>query len=854
MTVTNTEPAVVADSISAAPLHEVTSRAEYDYTARPIAHGKFIYVGNKKFWAKGVTYGAFRPDDKDLEYQDDSIIEQDFAHMAASGINTVRIPHTMPPRSLLDIAQRYGLRVMVGLSAEQYAGYLIDKENAPDVEAIIREKVRSVAGHPALLCYAVGNEISAPMVRWIGRRRVERYIERIYRAIKKEDPDGLVTYVNYPTTEYLQLPFLDLVAFNVYLEAEDRLSAYLARLQNIAGERPLLMSEIGLDSIRNGEDGQAGSLEWQIRTAFSAGCAGVFVFAWTDEWYRGETAVDDWAFGLTTASREAKPALEVVTRIFDNVPFPADIEWPRFTVVVCSYNGERTIVDTLEGLKDLEYPNYEVIVVNDGSTDSTADIAARYDVRLISTENRGLSNARNTGWQEATGEYVAYIDDDAYPDPHWLHYLAWTFMHTDYIGVGGPNLAPPGDGPIAECIANAPGGPIHVLITDTEAEHIPGCNMSFRRDALAAIDGFDPRYRAAGDDVDLCWRLQDNVGKIGFNAAAMVWHHRRNSVLTYWKQQNGYGKAEALLEEKWPEKYNAMGHTSWAGRLYGNGVMLPLWGRDRVYHGVFGSTPFQSLHPASPGLLAALPMMPEWYFIVALLLTLSFVGLSWSPLLYAVPVLLVAVALPLAQAFKSASGATFMYSNRTWRELTGPYLTTVAMYIMQPIARLRGRIIHGLTPWRFGFDKTSVKPWPWSEAIWTEQWAEPESRGQWLASTLGNEGLRVVYAGPYDGWDFDIAGGVLGGVRVLTAVEDHGGGAQYIRVRARPLWSFGALASLLIFLMLFVAAVVNGAWFGGAVLFILTAIVGMRAIQESAFTMAALQQSVSELKSTLSGD
>ena len=60
--------------------------------------------------------------------------------------------------------------------------------------------------------------------------------------------------------------------------------AYLARLQNIAGDRPLLMSEIGLDSLRHGAETQARVLDWQIRSAFAAGCAGAFVFAWTDEW------------------------------------------------------------------------------------------------------------------------------------------------------------------------------------------------------------------------------------------------------------------------------------------------------------------------------------------------------------------------------------------------------------------------------------------------------------------------------------------------------------------------------------------------------------------------------------------
>jgi glycosyltransferase involved in cell wall biosynthesis len=282
---------------------------------------------------------------------------------------------------------------------------------------------------------------------------------------------------------------------------------------------------------------------------------------------------------------------------FGVVPFPIDSNWPRITVVVCTFNGARTIRDTMEGLKRLEYPNFDVIVVSDGSTDHTPKIVAEYDVRLIITENRGLSAARNIGWQGATGEIVAYIDDDAWPDPHWLHYIAYRFMTGDWVGVGGPNIAPPGDGLIADCVANAPGGPVHVLVSDIEAEHIPGCNMAFRCDAIATIGGFDERYRVAGDDVDLCWRLQERGGRIGFHAGAMDWHHRRDSLRVYWRQQRGYGKAEALLEEKWPDRYNHAGHLAWNGRLYGRGFTLPVpFGRSRVYHGVWGLAGYQSLY------------------------------------------------------------------------------------------------------------------------------------------------------------------------------------------------------------------------------------------------------------------
>src|SRR5207245_9491640 len=115
---------------------------------------------------------------------------------------------------------------------------VVDKAGTMRVEDRLGEGVRSCAGQPAIVFYAIGIEIPAPIVRWYGRRPVERYLERLCRAAKEEDPDGLVTYVNYPTTEYLELPFLDLVCFNVYLESHDRLQAHLARFQHLVVDHP----------------------------------------------------------------------------------------------------------------------------------------------------------------------------------------------------------------------------------------------------------------------------------------------------------------------------------------------------------------------------------------------------------------------------------------------------------------------------------------------------------------------------------------------------------------------------------------------------------------------------------------
>lgn len=806
---------------------------------RPRVGGKFLYVGKEKFWVRGVTYGAFRPGPDGQEYHDPEILERDFSLMAANGLNAVRIPHTMPPRQLLDIAQRHGLRVMVGLSAEQYAGFLIDRKGAPDIGALIREKVRSCAGHPALLCYALGNEIAAPVVRWLGRGRVEAYLESLYWAVKSEDPSGLVTYVNYPTTEYLHLPFLDLVTFNVYLEHQERLEAYLARLHNIAGDRPLLMSEIGLDSLRNGEATQAEALEWQLRTTFAPGCAGAFIFSWTDEWHRAGEEVEDWAFGITARDRRPKPALRSVREAFTKVPFARELPWPKISVVVCTFNGSRTLAQCLESLLRLEYPDYEVIIVNDGSSDDTPRIASSYGFRIITTENRGLSSARNTGLKAATGEIIAYIDDDAYADPHWLRYLASTFLNTKHVGVGGPNIAPPEDGLIAECVAHSPGNPVHILLSDSEAEHIPGCNMAFRKSALEAIGGFDPQFRIAGDDVDVCWRLQQKGWTLGYNPGAMVWHHRRNSIHAYWKQQHNYGKAESLLEKKWPEKYNIAGHVTWAGRVYGNGHQYRAWSRGRIYHGVWGSAPFQSIYQSPAGSLEAWLSMPEWYLAVVALAPISALGVLWSPLFYFLPFLALALYAPVFQATLSSARVSFAASHRSWLDWIKLRTITALLHLLQPIARLTGRMRSGLTFWRYKTHGFAV-PWPRKLAAWTERWRDPTERLKCFEADLRKAGAYVRRGGDYDRWDLEVRAGTLGFARVLMAVEDHGAGNQFVRVRLWPRYSLLEILPMAVFGVLSIAAALDGAWMASVILGLASLLLILHAVRGCGSAVAAV--------------
>jgi glycosyltransferase involved in cell wall biosynthesis len=609
------------------------------------------------------------------------------------------------------------------------------------------------------------------------------------------------------------------------------------------------MAEIGLDSRRHGEGAQAQVLDWQVRTAFATGCAGAFVFAWTDEWHRGGRDIEDWDFGLIDRRRRPKVALAAVSEAFGEVPVPKSWAWPRISVVVCTFNGARTIRDCFEGLLRLDYPNFEVIVVNDGSSDQSGDIAHEYGFRVITTENRGLSSARNTGLAAATGEIVAYIDDDAYPDPHWLRYLASSFLQTDYVGVGGPNIPPPGDGPIAECVAHAPGGPIHVLVTDTEAEHIPGCNMAFRKSALEVIGGFDPRYRTAGDDVDLCWRLQDRGWKLGFNPAAVVWHHRRNSVAAYWRQQVGYGRAEALLEQKWPERYNAWGHLSWVGRLYGRGLAAAvLASRGRIYHGTWGTAPFQALYQQSaPSGLLALALMPEWFLIIAGLASLTVLGVTWSPLLWVALLLGMAVTIPLVQATLASARCALPSSRRSWRGRAGFRVLTAFLHLAQPLARLTGRLRHGLTPWRRRLSRGMCPPWPRTFVAWRETWRGPAETLEAVEQTLKAEGAVVRRGGDFDHWDLEVRSGVFGSSRLTMAIEEHGAGRQLVRFGVRPRVLPAGIALVTLFASLAGVAATDGAPLAAGILGAVAAILGLGALGEGGGAMASVTRALRDL-------
>ena len=797
----------------------------------PTSVGKFIRVVGRRFLVKGVSYGTFAPDAEGWQFPPPERVADDFATMARFGINTVRL-YTPPSPALLDEAAGHGLRVMVGLPWSQHVAFLDDSRLCRQIRRDVEQQVRRLRSHPAVLLFAIGNEIPSSMVRWHGRRNVERFLRDLYATAKSAAPDSLITYVNYPPTDYLELPFLDVAAFNVYLHKQRELRAYVARLHHIVGNKPLLLAEAGADSIRQSEERQAALTAMQLRVAYNEGACGAIAFSWTDEWWRGGTAVEDWAFGLVDRDRRPKLALHAAQRVFDTAPFRSEQQraWPRVSVVVCVHNGADTLDECLIALDGLSYQDYEVIVVDDGSTDASPEIARRHSsVQLVQVPSGGLSAARNSGLTHATGEIVAYIDADARAEPEWLAYLVQPFMSSSVAGSGGPNVVPDDDSWLAQMVARAPGGPSHVLLDDRVAEHVPGCNMAFRRDVLLALDGFNSIFRKAGDDVDFCWRVQARGWKIGFAPCALVWHRHRASVGAFWRQQVGYGEAEIWLKAVHPGKFVGL-RAIWRGHIYSALPFVRSLRREKVNVGVWGSAAFPSVYRVDAHPIAHLPHSGRWQ--VASLALVAVGGAAFGTPVPALGFFFCGVG---AAGLGLTIAKCFLYAARTDIDALPPIgrlprrasrmlsrLTLAWLHYVQPLSRLHGRILGILAPTRSRqpvsprtTDMPAGQVMPQDvvrglrlltgasvqERYWSERWVSVDSllgkMTDWLRLSRAVDMIEVD-----DGWranrDFSVAIDRWVWLDLRAVVEEHGGGRCLLRVatRARPTRLGGAVAGL----------------------------------------------------------
>lgn len=740
---------------------------------RVVTAGKFLQLaGGAPFFMRGVSYGPFKPNSRSEPFPEDERLASDLRHIASLGFNTVRI-YELPTPAVLREVESNGLRLIVGIPWAEHVDFLSDSALRHEIEQRITETTSRLRGHACIAAFLVGNEIEKTLVRWMGPERVRDFTEKLIGIAREQAPQTLVSYATYPSTEYLVPRNSDFLAVNVYLESREAFSACLSRLQNLAGNKPLLITEFGLDVNAHGAEKQAEVMRWQHDCLLRGGTAGGVWFAYTDEWHRGGQEVTGWCFGIVDRERNERPACAAVRDLPSQLSAPANP--PRLSVIVCTRNGSATLRPCLESLLALRYPDFEILVIDDGSSDATASISQGFErVKYHRQEHAGLSVARNLGAQLATGSILAYTDDDCIAHPDWLLHLSHAFAEDHVVAAGGPNIPPPPRNRIERVVATAPGAPAHVLLNDTEAEHLPGCNLAIFKDTLDRIGGFRAQFKSAGDDVDVCWRLREH-GMLRFVPGAMVWHHRRFTVKAYLKQQLGYGHAEALLMKAHPGRFGPLGGARWRGGIYGDQLPADHPVEGSIFHGPFGLGAFQVVYASSSF---------RWWE--------HFTGVLWLALLLA--------ALACQQFELSACVVLFavwaawrVSSRATSRPGDRPLLWWLSL--MQPVvrewARLRGMITLGARPSRRAVLPEIIPPeMPHKSAItlgtlrfWSETGV---TRDAWLHEMRRTLKAAHILHREDDGWRwFDIEAWPWASISRawLSVTEYHGDGRCLTRVR-----------------------------------------------------------------------
>jgi GT2 family glycosyltransferase len=763
-----------------------------------VTAGKFFRQGDQKIFLRGISYGPFCPNSGGESFPEDGRLVADLAHIQHLGFDTVRLYHP-PSEPFLKEAARLGLKLIVGIAWTDHVDFTRSSALKREVLKTVRAVTTRLRDHPCVIAFLVGNEIEKTLVRWMGPRRVQCFLERLIHAGRTCAPNQLFSYATYPSTEYLIPRNADFLTVNVYLEQRANFAAYLQRLHHLAGNKPLLISEFGLDSATHGEAAQAEVFAWFEEECRRAAVAGTVWFSYTDEWFRGGEAVTRWKFGIVDGHRAEKQSAKCSVRSSQSTEHCAlsTTHSPKISVIVCTYNGTTTLRSCLESLQGLRYANFEVLLIDDGSTEDIASIAAAFPaVRYLRQEHAGLSAARNLGMKQAGGDILAYTDDDCLVDEDWLAYIAAGFDDPQWVACGGPNIPPAPRNQAEAIVAAAPGAPAHVMLNDAEAEHLPGCNLAIRKAALEAIGGFREAYRTAGDDVDVCWRLREAGGRLRFMPGAMVWHHRRRSFSAYLRQQRGYGHAEALLMKDHPQRFGPIGGARWRGAIYGDATPAQDLAEGSIFHGPLGLGLFQGIYQQSKRCPLDWLSGVLWIALAGIALLLG-----WGWLALAFLILSIIAALCLRSALPCPPHELSVFGQ----------IQLLVLCWLHPIvregARLRGMISLGARPsWQptlrevFEPAKPRRISLPLGEwAFWSESGAGRETFLTHLAEVLKAAGHESETD---TGWRrHDLETPVLSHLRcsVLTVTEYHAGGRTLTRVRCRIRmrgWELGLLMLL----------------------------------------------------------
>lgn len=228
---------------------------------------------------------------------------------------------------------------------------------------------------------------------------------------------------------------------------------------------------------------------------------------------------------------------------------------PLISIIISVYNEEKTLRQCLDSLLVLEYPNHEVIMVNDASTDNTLAILQEYQkkskkIKVVTyTVNKGVPGARNEGMKAAKGDIFVFTDADATFPKEWPTKLIEPFLTNPRVGAtGGRDIAPPNQPLIHRCIdytltsfigtAGLRGAKVRLA-----KYAVTGCNFAVKREVVEKVGRHDERIRWRGEEKEWCQRIREAGYEIQFVPESYILHYRRISLKSFWTQTYKSGKA-----------------------------------------------------------------------------------------------------------------------------------------------------------------------------------------------------------------------------------------------------------------------------------------------------------------------
>jgi len=669
---------------------------------------------------------------------------------------------------LLDLAGAAGLRVFITIPVACAA---LTSRGAREVARLqLAAAMRPLCGYPAVIGFLLDFESCAEpsKVNWA---RARRHLDRLLNALGTERNGRLLAVRHHAPhlalTWALRSAREDLLWARLPSLAPAEITSMVASAHNLAQAQPVIIEL----------DGSSIDQPARVGAALQAGAAGVVASSYQPPAKR-----------VTAQPRCVRTQAELPFSAAEQFPPLADP--PLVSVVVCAANAAVTLPACLRSLHQLDYPRVELIVVDDGSSDETAAIARRDDgVRLLCQSHRGLAAARNAGVRAARGEIVAFTDADCVVERNWLRHLVATMLADGLAVCGGPNHSLATTRLGAAAIAAAPGAPAPVLLGARRAEHLPGCNLAMRRRELLQLGGFDPQFCAAGDDVDICWRAQASGLALGYQPAAVVWHQRRTTLSGYFAQQRGYGKAEALLSRKYPQRFNGVGQIRWSGAISGSDRMVP--SRSPSIN-----AEAEAAYEAPSSMLGFLPQTLEWNLGTLTLLALG----PWFH-----PAAIAALLMLLASATWACHWSRQAPLEPAWRNWRGLLLTDFLAY-SGPLLRALSRMRYRLSTASGQRDALAARARQrpellfWKRCIRLQYWNDAAiGRDKLLARSLdlfqrSHPGARS--AGHWDNWDLELRASSFIHSRIITADEEYESGSRRNLVLIRPYPS--ALSLLLI--------------------------------------------------------